>query len=222
MATFYGTDFDNNLYGSSYSDRIYGYDGDDLIYGYEGHDTIYGGYDHDTIYGGSGNDYLSGSYGDDDLYGGIGHDDLYGGVGLDYLSGGTGDDLLSGGAGRDTLSGGAGEDVFVFKRGDSGLTTSTVDTITDWNRSYDSIDMTVKGTSSNYREHSTTATSIASALTWAEDLYPSTSIKHVFLYNSRTDTGYLVSDLNSDGEFDTGVVLKNAGLASDMSYAYII
>jgi hypothetical protein len=31
-----------------------------------------------------------------------------------------------------------------------------------------------------------------------------------------------VSDLNSDGQFDTGVVLKNAGLASDMSYTYII
>ena len=44
----------------------------------------------------------------------------------------------------------------------------------------------------------------------------------MFLYNTKTDTGYLVSDLNSDGVFDTGVVLKNAGLASDMSYTYII
>jgi hypothetical protein len=44
----------------------------------------------------------------------------------------------------------------------------------------------------------------------------------VFLFNPDTDTGYLVSDLNSDGAFDTGVVLKNAGLASDMSYLYLV
>ncbi len=218
----YGDDFDDDIYGSFYSDVIYGYDGDDLIYGRDGHDDIYGGYDHDTIYGGFGNDYLSGSFGHDDLYGDAGHDDLYGGSGLDYLSGGSGEDLLSGGTGRDTLIGGAGEDYFVFKRGDSGLTTSTADTITDWNRSYDFLDMTVRGTATNYREASTSATSIGAALIRAEDLYPSVSVKHVFLYNSRTDTGYLVSDLNSDGAFDTGVVLKNAGLASDMSYSYII
>jgi Ca2+-binding RTX toxin-like protein len=222
MATIYGSDFDSTIEGSSLSDRIYGYDGDDLLEGFEGNDRIYGGYDHDTIYGGVGNDYLSGDSGYDDLYGGAGWDDLYGGVGLDYLSGGSGDDLLSGGSGRDTLVGGSGEDLFVFTRASSGLSSSTVDTITDWNRVYDTIDMTVRGTAGNYREHSTSATSIASALIWAEDLYPSVSVKHVFLYNSRTDTGYLVSDLNSDGQFDTGVVLKNAGLASDMSYAYII
>jgi Ca2+-binding RTX toxin-like protein len=222
MAIIRGTNFDDKIDGFDSNDLIYGYDDDDLIYGYGGHDDIYGGYGHDTIYGGAGDDYLNGSYGDDDLYGGSGHDDIFGGSGLDYLSGGTGNDLLSGGTGRDTLIGGSGEDVFAFKKGDSGLTTSTVDTITDWNRSYDFIDMTVKGTLANYREHSTIATSIASALIWAEDLYPSISIKHVFLYNTKTDTGYLVSDLNSDGVFDTGVVLKNAGLASDMSYTYII
>jgi len=213
MATIYGSGLDSTIEGSSLSDRIYGYDGDDLLEGFEGNDRIYGGYDHDTIYGGVGNDYLSGDSGYDDLYGGAGWDDLYGGVGLDYLSGGSG---------RDTLVGGSGEDLFVFTRASSGLSSSTVDTITDWNRVYDTIDMTVRGTAGNYREHSTSATSIASALIWAEDLYPSVSVKHVFLYNSRTDTGYLVSDLNSDGQFDTGVVLKNAGLASDMSYAYII
>jgi Ca2+-binding RTX toxin-like protein len=233
MAIFKGTDFDDDIdsffysslipgyYGGG-SDAVYGYDGDDLIYGYGGHDDLYGGYDHDTIYGGTGNDFMRGDAGNDDLFGESGHDDLYGGTGLDSLSGGSGDDLLVGGAGRDTLAGGAGEDVFAFKRGESGLSTSTVDTIKDWNRNDDWIDMTVKGTSINYREHSTTATSIASALIWAEDLYPSVSVKHVFLYNTKTDTGYLVSDLNSDGVFDTGVVLKNAGLASDMSYAYII
>ena len=213
MVIFDGTDYDDDIDGSIYADDIEGYDGDDLINGFEGNDILSGSFGDDTLFGG---------YGHDDLYGGSGWDDLYGGSGLDYLSGGSGDDLLSGGLGRDTLVGGTGEDLFVFTKGTSGLSTSTVDTITDWNRSDDWIDMTVRGTSANYREAKTSATSIGSALIRAEDLFPSASVKHVFLYNSKTDTGYLISDLNSDGQFDTGVVLKNAGLASDMSYTYII
>ncbi len=213
MVIIDGTDYDDNLNGSIYADDVEGYDGDDLLNGFEGNDILSGSYGDDGLFGG---------YGNDDLYGGSGWDDLYGGSGLDYLSGGSGDDLLSGGSGRDTLIGGTGEDLFVFTKGSSGLSTSTVDTIRDWNRSDDWIDMTVRGTSANYREAKTSATSIGSALIRAEDLYPSASVKHVFLYNSKTDTGYLVSDLNSDGQFDTGVVLKNAGLASDMSYTYII
>ncbi len=213
MVIIDGTDYDDDIDGSIYADDVEGYDGDDLINGFEGSDILSGNFGDDTLFGG---------YGHDDLYGGSGWDDLYGGSGLDYLSGGSGDDLLSGGLGRDTLIGGSGEDLFVFTKGTSGLSTSTADTITDWNRVYDTIDMTVRGTAGNYREAKASVTSISSALIRAEDLYPSASIKHVFLYNSKTDTGYLVSDLNSDGQFDTGVVLRNAGLASDMSYAYII
>jgi Ca2+-binding RTX toxin-like protein len=222
MQTIYGTDLDDDLDGSYDFDTIYGYDGDDLIYGFDSDDDIFGGYDHDRIYGGFGADYLLGQAGNDDLYGGSGADDLYGGSGLDDLSGGTGDDLLSGGSGRDTLSGSSGEDVFVFTRGTSGLSSSTADTITDWNRSYDSVDMSIKGTSRNYREVSTDAASIATAASDADYLYGDTGVRHVFLYNSDIDRGFLVSDLNADGRFETGVVLKNAGLASDMSYLYII
>jgi Ca2+-binding RTX toxin-like protein len=222
MQIVYGTDFNDDLDGSYGIDTIYGYDGDDLIYGFDSDDDIYGGFDHDRISGGSGDDYLNGSAGHDDLFGNDGWDDLYGGSGLDYLSGGSGDDLLSGGLGRDTLSGGVGEDIFVFTKGTSGLSRSTADTINDWNRLDDSIDMTIKGTSRNYREVSTDAASIATAVSDAEYLYGDTSVKHVFLYNSDIDRGFLVSDLNADGRFDTGVVLRNAGLASDMSYLYII
>jgi Ca2+-binding RTX toxin-like protein len=165
---------------------------------------------------------MLGGAGHDDLYGYDGRDDLYGGSGLDYLSGGFGDDLLSGGTGRDTLAGGAGEDEFFFKRGDSGLTTSTADTIMDWNRYDDFIDMTIKGTSRNYREVKTDAYSIATAASDATYLYGDTSVRHVFFYNPKTDKGFLISDLNADGNFETGVVLKNAGLASDMRFDYII
>ena len=222
MATIYGDDFDDDLDGFDTSDIIYGYSGNDLLYGWDGADNIYGDWGSDEIDGGFGDDYLIGGAGHDDLYGGADWDDLYGGSGLDYLSGGTGDDLLSGGTGRDTLIGGTGEDEFVFKRGDSGLTTSTADTITDWNRSFDFIDMTIKGTSRNYREVETDALSIATAASDATYLHGHSSVRHVFLFNPDTDKGFLVSDLNADGFFETGVVLKNAGLASDMRYDFII
>jgi Ca2+-binding RTX toxin-like protein len=222
MPTIYGDDFNDDIDGFDTSDIIYGYSGDDRIDGWYGHDDIYGDWGHDMIYGGFGDDYLIGGAGHDDLFGGADFDDLYGGSGLDYLSGGTGDDLLSGGTGRDTLIGGTGEDEFVFKRGDSGLSTSTADTITDWNRSFDFIDMTIKGTKSNYREINTDARSIATAASDADFVYGDTNVRHVFLLNPDIDRGFLVSDLNADGVFETGVVLKNAGLASDMSYLYII
>jgi Ca2+-binding RTX toxin-like protein len=222
MATIYGDDFDDDIDGFDTSDIIYGYDGDDLIFSFDGDDDIYGDWGDDTIDGGFGDDYIIGGAGHDDLYGGAGFDDLYGGSGLDYLSGGSGGDLLSGGTGRDTLFGGSGQDEFVFKRGDSGLTTSTADTIMDWNKSFDSIDMTIKGTSRNYREVMTDALSIATAASDADYLYRGTNVRHVFLFNPDTDKGFLVSDLNSDGRFETGIVLKNAGLASDMRYDYII
>ncbi|MBD2749754.1 calcium-binding protein [Microvirga sp. BT688] len=166
--------------GFDTSDIIYGYDGNDLIFGFYGDGDIYGDWGHDTIDGGFGDDYLIGGGGDDDLYGGADFDDLYGGSGFDFLSGGSGldllsggsdGDLLSGGKGRDTLIGGSGKDEFFFKRGDSGLTTSTADTITDWNRFYDSIEMTIKGTSRNYREVETDARSISTAASDADYLH---------------------------------------------------
>jgi hypothetical protein len=82
--------------------------------------------------------------------------------------------------------------------------------------------MTIAGTSANYREARTSATSIEAAAAQAEANFPSAAIAHVFLYNPDTDTGYLLSDLNNDNRFETGVVLAHAGSAADMSYQYII
>ncbi len=44
----------------------------------------------------------------------------------------------------------------------------------------------------------------------------------MFLYNAATDTGYLLSDMNNDGGFETGIVLKGAGAAGNFSYSDII
>jgi Ca2+-binding RTX toxin-like protein len=227
----YGVDTVDYLYGLDTVDYIYGYGGDDYIYSGYGDDWIYGGYGVDIIYGQvgsdilygeSGADYLYGGAGIDRLYGGVGADDLYGGAGKDRIFGGVGADDLFGGRGGDRLSGGNGWDTFHFTQGTSGLTPATVDVITDWVGAYDVIDMPVAGNFYNYGEAETTATSIVQATNEAASWFPDPGVQHVFLYNPYIDKGFLVSDLNGDGAFETGVVLNKAGYASDFEYFNIV
>jgi Ca2+-binding RTX toxin-like protein len=227
----YGVDTVDYLYGLDTVDYIYGYGGDDYIYSGYGNDWIYGGYGADIVYGQSGSDVLYGEYGADDLfggagvdklYGGAGGDDLYGGAGKDRLYGGTGGDDLFGGSGRDYLSGGSGWDTFHFTKGTSGLSSASADVITDWNGAYDVIDTPVAGSFYNYGEAETTATSIAQAAYQATSWFPDPSVQHAFLYNPYIDKGFLISDLNGDGAFETGVVLNRAGYASDFDYFNIV
>jgi Ca2+-binding RTX toxin-like protein len=183
---------------------------------------MYGGSGNDSLVGSYGFDFLFGESGSDRLSGGANYDNLYGGSGQDSLSGGSSDDLLNGGSGRDRLTGGTGGDAFEFTRNSSGITSTSADAITDWSAATDWIGMRIAGTSVNYREASTGATSIADAASQAESIFTSASIAHVFLYNAQTDTGYLLSDLNNDNRFETGVILTGAGSAADMNYRYII
>lgn len=67
---------------------------------------------------------------------------LKGGGGDDMLSGGSGNDLLVGGAGKEVLTGGAGNDIFDFNAlSETGLTSSTWDVISDFQRGSDKIDL---------------------------------------------------------------------------------
>lgn len=204
MGLIYGTSASETLTGTSVADTVYGTEGNDTILGLEGDDRLYGGVDNDRLFGAGGADLL------------------YGGEGHDRLSGGDGNDRLSGGPGRDVLTGGAGADVFFFSRGYAGITKQTVETVTDWRAVDDQIDGSVAGTVSNYRESGTGASSIKAAAAFAERTFTSDQVAHVFLYNAETGTGYLLSDTNSDGGFDTGVVLKGAGSAGHFSYDDII
>lgn len=131
----------NDLYGGAGNDIITGNSGDDVLEGGTGNDTLKGLAGNDELYGGEGNDILDGGAGNDVLYGGDGNDNLKGGAGNDYLDGGDGNDILDGGAGNDiliggsgtdTLKGGAGADTFGFYAGDSTLTQSTLDIVTDF------------------------------------------------------------------------------------------
>lgn len=192
---------------------FYGLDGDDFFYGGNGSDYARGGAHNDTLSGHVGNDYLNGEWG---------NDLLIGGEGLDSLIGGDGADRLIGGTAADTLYGGLGNDTFVIGIRESGSTFGTADTIYDWDIRYDWIDSTIAGSTYNYAEVSTSVTNIAHARTQVESNSALRSEDHVFLYNAQTDTGYLISDLDRNYDFETGVIIQGAGAASDMNWSDIV
>lgn len=163
--TLHGTSAAETLYGvyvgGSGVDTIYGHEGNDVIYGYRtiadyDDNFLYGGTGNDTVFAAHGVDYVEGGEGDDLVYGYNGNDEIYGGAGNDNLRGGNHDDvlygeagddillgennndILIGGLGIDTLTGGGGYDTFTFQSGGS---FDNVDTITDFNSTYDSIDI---------------------------------------------------------------------------------
>ena len=86
-----------------------------------------------TIKGGAGNDVLTGNTGNDTITGNAGTDTLVGGAGTDTIDGGAGVDTITGGTGVDTMTGGAAADIFIFGTADTGFTTTTLDSITDFN-----------------------------------------------------------------------------------------
>lgn len=136
-----GTAAANRIDGTNGADSIQGLGGNDTLNGRNGNDLIDGGTGSDTLSGGDGRDQLLGGDNDDLLNGDGGDDRLTGGNGNDTLRGGSGADWLDGGAGADTLTGNAGADTFDF----NALTDSrpgSRDTITDFNRADDMIDLT--------------------------------------------------------------------------------
>ena len=116
--------------GGNHNDTIEGGEGGDYILGGGKSDSLSGGDGDDLIYG----DYTTGNQGDDTLEGEAGDDILIGGGGDDTLLGGADDDTLFGGSGSDTLTGGTGSDMFILD--------DTSDTITDFDASEDSLDIT--------------------------------------------------------------------------------
>jgi len=86
-----------------------------------------------TAKGGAGNDVLTGGTQNDVLEGNAGTDALVGGGGADTIDGGAGIDTITGGTGVDTMTGGAAADIFIFGTADTGFTTTTLDSITDFN-----------------------------------------------------------------------------------------
>ena len=81
---------------------------------------------------------ITANAGNNSIDGGNGNDTISGFAGNDVLDGGFGDDILSGGAGADRLTGGDGADTFIFE---SASALVNVDTVTDFNASFDVLDL---------------------------------------------------------------------------------
>ncbi|CAE6906039.1 COG2931 RTX toxins and related Ca2 -binding proteins [Vibrio sp. B1ASS3] len=95
----------------------------------------------DIGHGGAGDDVIFGEEGSDIVFGGTGHDILDGGEGSDAVRGGSGNDVLIGGSGDDILIGDDGEDIFKFIDDGSGIRDGEVDTIKDFTKGEDKIDI---------------------------------------------------------------------------------
>lgn len=88
---------------------------------------------------GPGSQPITGTPGDDTIGTGSGNDVLFGEAGDDTLDGGAGNDIIRGGLGADSMTGGTGSDTFTVFFGESGITETTADTITDFSTGEDSL-----------------------------------------------------------------------------------
>lgn len=103
--------------------------------------SVTGGTGNDLLRGGDLDDWLQGDAGNDTLRGRDGDDTLTGLADNDLISGGDGDDIVQGGSGIDTVTGGAGADRFVFAAAADLAVAGLLDTITDFQRGVDVIDL---------------------------------------------------------------------------------
>lgn len=108
---------------------------------FSGNDAIYGNRYADYVEGGAGNDKIIGRDGADTLLGGNGNDFLNGDTGTDSVAGGAGADTILGGAGADMLTGGIGRDSFRFTDKLASGLDNAADTIIDFVRGTDRIDL---------------------------------------------------------------------------------
>ena len=123
------------LVGDLYDDK------DDFLLGHGGSDTMSSGAGNDLLYGAAGNDSMSGGKKNDILYGHAGKDTIMGGDGGDFIFGGKGGDRILAGKGADALTGEAGKDRFVFTTVKEIGKGSAGDTIYDFRRGPDKIDL---------------------------------------------------------------------------------
>ena len=198
-----------------------GGDGNDHFEGDSGRDVAFGGNHDDELYGWGNKDTLDAGKGYDHLDGGTGDDKLYGGAQNDTLIGGDGADTMNGGTGRDYMWGGNGRDTYFFSIGDSAANSSQylgADVIHNWNVDYDKI-ATMDG---SYAEVNPMFfnSNIDNARYFVEHNSSLAVKDHVFVYGG-TD-GYLLSDLNGDGSFETGVILENRGHSYDFNSGNLV
>jgi hypothetical protein len=133
------------------------------------------------------------------------------------LNGRDGDDVLVGGTGVDQLTGGTGKDTFQFGDGHSGITSGTMDVITDFEIGQDKIDLTLMDadTGMDGAQHFLAA-----------DFSPGKGAPPAFtkagqLYFDQ-DSGILYGNVNSDGAADFAIQLKGVDIAKLASGDFLL
>jgi serralysin len=119
-------------------DRLFGIE---VLLGSRFGDSLYGGDAYTEIWGDAGDDVLIAGSGGSLLEGAAGDDRLLCGEGLDYLLGGAGSDILTSFLDGDQLDGGEGADQFHFLPQSSPPGSTEQDTIFDFERRIDLIDL---------------------------------------------------------------------------------
>ncbi|MFM6244266.1 MAG: DUF4214 domain-containing protein [Dolichospermum sp.] len=157
--------------------------------------------------------------------GGAGNDSLTGGTGNDTLTGGAGNDTLIGGAGSDNLTGGAGNDIFRYTAltdSNAGTLTGenlTFDTITDFTKGQDKIDVTGLGFASVFNAQAavngTGQTQLNDTVLDAVSGVIGVDQLGYFVLGGNT---YILSDVNSDN-FATGddLLIKLSGFSAGLA-----
>ncbi|MFM6001598.1 MAG: DUF4214 domain-containing protein [Dolichospermum sp.] len=157
--------------------------------------------------------------------GGAGNDSLTGGDGKDSLTGGAGNDTLTGGADSDNLTGGAGNDIFRYTAltdSNAGTLTGanlTFDTITDFTKGQDKIDVTGLGFTSVFNAQAavngTGETQLNSIVLNAVSTAINATELGYFVLGGNT---YILSDVNND-DAATGddLLIKLSGFSAGLA-----
>lgn len=134
---------------------------------------------------------------------------LDGGSGNDSLNGAEGIDSLVGGLGTDLLTGGAGADVFIFRlEGDSSNALATCDTLTDFTRGQDRIDLSAIDASSLVSDNNTFVWLGAGAIATAT----SGEVRFQKFDNTGSDNDYTMVFADTDSDTASEFMLKLIGL----------
>ncbi|MEY4592536.1 MAG: Poly(beta-D-mannuronate) epimerase 5 [Pseudomonadota bacterium] len=149
--------------------------------------------------------------GDDTITGTAYADTLNGYAGKDKIIGAVGNDTLTGGTGLDTLTGGLGADVFVFAAGDSGITATTLDSVTDFSSTQGDTIKLSGLSSKSYGEGSAAVKDFSAAKTAAETLMAAGK-NVVFEFDAKG--GYLFVDSNGDHSADMTIALTGVKAAA--------
>ena len=234
--TIRGGAYNDTISGLSGDDVLYGGAGIDSLDGGAGNDTLSGGDGADVVsYSGSGagvninlatstasggdaaGDVISGFEGvigssyADTLTGGTTADSITGGIGNDRLSGADGADTLIGDAGNDTLTGGGGNDRFIFKfASESPTGATTADTITDFAKGKDKIDLSAIDAFATSGANDT--------FVWKDTgAFNSTSkgeVRYQKFDNKGTANDYTMIWIDTDADKDVEMAIRLTGLHS--------